>query len=234
MSSQRSRRGVARISGGHGDGLGRWWPVAQSAMRPYQVIFPPPARDRNPDLLRSIEDLPFEQLIPPLPGSMSSVLAPIRSHHSRIAVALNPSGASRAIRPGPINQGRILESRCYRIGLLSTILLKPTALPLAPKIAKMIWIWEDFGSVTSFGSYQLAAVSRNVSDLPPNAGKITEGSSGLNNHGGVAPVGRTMVWPDENRSHCKSGGRIPARSSRLARIIEPAGCQGFPGSDLLD
>jgi hypothetical protein len=36
---------------------------------------------------------------------------------------------------------------------------------------------------------QVSAVSLNVSDLHPNTGKITEGSSGLNNHGGVVPVG---------------------------------------------
>ena len=58
---------VARISGHHLDGPGCEWPITQGAVRPYRIVFPPPALYQDLGLLQGGENLPVEELITQLP-----------------------------------------------------------------------------------------------------------------------------------------------------------------------
>jgi hypothetical protein len=58
---------VARISGHHPDGLRRRCSISQSTVRPYRIVFPPPALYQDLGLFQGVENLPVEQLITQLP-----------------------------------------------------------------------------------------------------------------------------------------------------------------------
>jgi hypothetical protein len=61
MSSQ------ARIPGHHLYGLGCGWPITQGTVRPFRIIFPPPALYQDLGLLQGVKNLPVEKLITQLP-----------------------------------------------------------------------------------------------------------------------------------------------------------------------
>ena len=51
----------------HPEGLRGGWPITQGTVRPYRIVFPPPALYQDLGLLQGVENLPVEQLITQLP-----------------------------------------------------------------------------------------------------------------------------------------------------------------------